>query len=268
MPLFDEQAAEEQRFRHLERRARFSNLAAERIRAAQECQFSMLPHDELARIASEWYQAGEQATVNANYGPFADLIVDWLKIAARQGFSLPDVSGLLRICRRSAVETDGWNDDVLGEVDAAVNEAFNSLAARLAWNVPEGYDYLTGQGKLAAPRSAAEAVAEAERRIFPRNRLHIPIRIEANLLEGPLEEITETQNLARGGLYFRTANLFPIGARLEVTYPYWAELGGLNRDYPAKVIRVDFLPDDIFGIAIEFLVALGPRAELGVRTAS
>jgi len=46
---------------------------------------------------------------------------------------------------------------------------------------------------------------------------------------------------------------------LQVTYPYWTHPGGINREYPARVSRLDQLPDGSVGIAIEFLQDLHER---------
>jgi hypothetical protein len=40
---------------------------------------------------------------------------------------------------------------------------------------------------------------------------------------------------------------------LNVIYPYWTGPGSINREYPARVARLDPLPDRSWGVAVEFL---------------
>jgi hypothetical protein len=72
----------------------------------------------------------------------------------------------------------------------------------------------------------------------------------------PSEEITRTQNVSLSGLYFRTPESYGEGSPLQVTYPYWTDPGSINREYPARIARLDRLPDQTWGVAVEFLQTL------------
>lgn len=245
--------------RHRQRKEKFAGTAAERLRAAEDCQFSLLPYEELARVAGNWYEACAQAMLRANYAPIDDLTRQQARVAAEQGFELEDLLRLLRLCRRTAIEAEGWNEDQFGEVDAVIDEALGYIRQQVPWEIPEGLNYLTGKGR------AAQAVAEpvpvveeprGERRTQRRNRLRLPIRVQGTLSTGEVDEVTHTENVARGGVYFISPNTFFPGINVTVTYPYWEGHGALNKAYPAKVVRIDSRPDAKRGVALHFQVSL------------
>ena len=67
-----------------------------------------------------------------------------------------------------------------------------------------------------------------------------------------VEEMLETLNVSRDGLYFGTTrNFYHRGMGLFVTYPYSSAPGAINRDYWATVVRVDQLPDGLYGVAVK-----------------
>jgi hypothetical protein len=100
----------------------------------------------------------------------------------------------------------------------------------------------------------------SERRRFTRNRLRFPIRVRAFGSQGQVEEITRTQSIARGGLYFVTCEDYQKEQVLKITFPYWNEPGGINREYAAKVVRLDHLPNKACGVGVDFLESLGRKA--------
>jgi hypothetical protein len=48
---------------------------------------------------------------------------------------------------------------------------------------------------------------------------------------------------------------------LKVIYPYWTGPGSINREYSARVTRLDRLPDRSWGVAVEFLQNLRDKTE-------
>ena len=48
---------------------------------------------------------------------------------------------------------------------------------------------------------------------------------------------------------------------LKVTYPYWIEVGAINREYNAKIVRMDRMTYGYCGIAVEFTESLGLGTE-------
>ena len=55
------------------------------------------------------------------------------------------------------------------------------------------------------------------------------------------------------GLYFKTQTTFQLQSRLHIIYPYWTDSGSINKEYTAEVTRIDRLPDQSCGVAVEFL---------------
>jgi hypothetical protein len=111
------------------------------------------------------------------------------------------------------------------------------------------------------PESAEDKHAGAplsEKRNRARLRLGRSIRVRPSVPGSrSADEILETLNVSRNGLYFgTTSNAYYKGMRLFVTYPYSSTPGAINRDYIAEVVRVDRLPDDLHGVAIRFLTTL------------
>jgi hypothetical protein len=75
-----------------------------------------------------------------------------------------------------------------------------------------------------------------------------------------IDEVTDSQNVSRSGLYFATNNSsYKMHMPLKVTYPYWTQPGAINREYCAKIVRLDRRTGGSFGIAVEFTESLGPR---------
>jgi hypothetical protein len=90
----------------------FGFLTANQLQAAENCLFSLLPCEELARLASGWYEACSQAMLRGNFAAIDQWVRNQSLNAAERGFSLEDVVELLQICRSSAFETEHWNRDI------------------------------------------------------------------------------------------------------------------------------------------------------------
>jgi hypothetical protein len=151
------------------RRERYSTAAAEQLREAKECQFSFLPFEELAHLAGFWYEACAEAMVRGNYSALDRWIRTQAQMASEQGFELVSLLELLRVCRRVAIEKEGWNSEQFHEVDTVINECLAALRSQVSWKIPEGLDYITGKGaskRLSlrkVPRSAAPTTAPGSR---------------------------------------------------------------------------------------------------------
>jgi hypothetical protein len=71
------------------------------------------------------------------------------------------------------------------------------------------------------------------------------------------EEVLETTNISRTGIYFVSAKKFySKGMRLFVECPYSADFGAINRDYLAEVVRIKELPNGEYGVAVHLLSTL------------
>lgn len=243
---------------------RFAAGTADAIGAAGQCLFSLLPYQERVRLAASWYEACAQAMLRGNFAPLDDWIQRQACLAAEENYEMEDLLQLLRICRRSAIEIDSWDENVFSAVDDVINEGLLAIRAEVSWNIPDRLNYLKEAPRVPANRTepdvpdprAAARNGDNGRRISGRNQLTLPIRIRCTTEQSHREEITHTQNVSIGGLYFRTRETYRIGSNLRITYPYWTGPGSINKEYPARVSRLDQLPDGSWGVAVEFLQSL------------
>ncbi len=206
--------------------------------------------------------------LRCNFAPLDKWIQLQTCLAAEEHFELQDLVQLLRICRRSAIEIDGWDEDVFSEVDDVINDGLLAIRANVSWNIPDKLNYLHDAGTapasplkaaMADPLAGAEA-RDGERRASGRNQLALPIHIRCNTKDRQCDETTRTHNVSLTGLYFRTLENYQIASPLQVIYPYWTGPGSINRVYPARVARLDRLPDRSWGVAVEFLQNLHDKS--------
>jgi PilZ domain len=263
MPFEDEEATGAQLLQR-ERGDKFAPQAADRIRAAEKCLFSLLPHEELSRLAGEWYEACSQAMLRGNYAPIDIWVRTQSTLAASEGFAPEDLLQLLQICRQSAIEVEYWNEDIFSAVDEVIQDVFGSIRSKLPWNIPDDADY-----HLHAPveiEKSAPIVEEVKvetrtgnRRRFTRNRLQLPIRVIDSGGNGDAEEIARTRSISRGGLYFLSSKGYQKDHIMKINFPYWNSPGGINVPYAVKVVRLDSLPDETWGVGVDFLESLGRK---------
>jgi len=240
---------------------RFAAGAAKAIGADQLCLFSLLPYHERSRQAASWYAACAQGMLRCNYAPLDAWIKQQACLANAEHFELRDLLQLLRICRRSAIEIDGWDEDVFSAVDEVINEGIFAVRAKVSWEIPAGLNYMNDRESKPAAVADVNAIEstliseirEGERRVSGRNRLALPIRLCHITEHAQREETTNTENVSMTGLYFKTHTNFPLQSRLQIIYPYWSNPGSINKEYTAEVARTDRLPDQWWGVAVEFL---------------
>jgi hypothetical protein len=260
MPFQEEEATGAQLLQR-ERCARFATEAGERIRSDEKCLFSMLPHQELSRLAGDWYEACSQAMMRGNYAPIDRWIRAQSRLATAQGFASEDIIQLLLICRRSAIETESWNEDIFFAVDEVMQEVFGSIHPNTPWNtgVALGNDNsATNEVHTSVPSAEIEEW-RSERRRFGRNRLRFPIRVRGSGRQRQVEEFAETQSVSRGGLYFVAHEEYENQQVLKISFPYWNEPGGINVEYTSKVVRLDRQPDGTWGVGVDFQESLGRK---------
>jgi hypothetical protein len=75
------------------------------------------------------------------------------------------------------------------------------------------------------------------------------------------EDLPVSVNASKEGVLFRTrrTTYYP-GMRVFVTFPYSSPHDPMNCEYLAKVVRVDKLPNDRFGVAVELLMTVNYSA--------
>ncbi len=76
-------------------------------------------------------------------------------------------------------------------------------------------------------------------------------------LERDFSEVLSTQNVSADGFYFVThRNCYQHGMRLFVTLPYSLAPGAINLEYIARVVRVDTLDKNRYGVALQLLTTI------------
>jgi c-di-GMP-binding flagellar brake protein YcgR len=100
-----------------------------------------------------------------------------------------------------------------------------------------------------------------ERRRSRRVRIGQPLKIRASDQKGDqFEETSTTKNVSRDGIYFVSQNgSYFEGMRLFVAVPHHTPKEPLDREYLGQVARVDKLSHGQWGIAVQFLSAVGAK---------
>jgi PilZ domain len=85
----------------------------------------------------------------------------------------------------------------------------------------------------------AEAKKKADKELRDKGRAPIKMRIKVirRAFGMPMEEVCETDNVSRHGVYFYSSQTYEIGERLNVVMPY--KEGDVAIPVPASVVRVD-----------------------------
>ena len=265
-----------------ERRNRFIEVAAERLQHEINCRFSQLPADQRARLAGSWYDASSKTMLRGNFHFIHDWTREHVKFAAQKDYSLEDFLQLLRLCRRIALEEEGWQEDSISHVDDAIGEVFTELRGNIPWEIPEGLDYVTGTSaaerkarQLAAEQEAkeraereaeetrkAKEAEEAKRKkaaagLGPArkgSRVQLPIRVHGWTREGAADEVLKTQTVSKDGLSFVCQIPYSKGLKIEVIYPYDNTPGALNMAYKTEVLSCEKV-DDGFEVEVKFLAS-------------
>ena len=71
------------------------------------------------------------------------------------------------------------------------------------------------------------------------------------------EDLPVSINASREGVLFKTRRTaYYPGMRVFVTFPYSSAHDPMNCEYVAKVVRIDKMPNDRFGVAVELLMTV------------
>jgi hypothetical protein len=141
--LLEEDRRTEARDAQKRRSRMFGAMVARRIRRSGNCQFALLPEEELSRLVTGWYAAAAEATLNSNFSPITEWMQRQAKTAAQQNFTFADMLELLRLCRTSAIQQEKWTEDVLSGVDEVINETFQLIRSDVLWEIPTRLNYLS-----------------------------------------------------------------------------------------------------------------------------
>jgi hypothetical protein len=257
---FEEEESTVAQLLQRERCGKFATRAAESIRAADHCLFSLLPLEELSRLAADWHEACAQAMLRGNYALIDAWVRSQAQLAAAQGFAPDDLLQLLSICRQCAIQMERWSEDIFSPVEEVTREVFKSIRAEIPWTHAGALEDLEEDVSADAETGAKEEERTGERRRSSRNRLRFPIRVRNSGDHRRIDEITKTESVSRGGLYFVTGEKFQKDQILIIRFPYWNQPGSIDSEYLAKVVRIDPLPARNYGVGVDFIDSKDRRA--------
>ena len=101
----------------------------------------------------------------------------------------------------------------------------------------------------------------ADKRRSRRIRIGQPLKIRASdPKDAGVEEVNITRNVSREGIYFVSpVRTYTEGMRLYVTVPHHNPRDPKDREYLGQVVRVHRLPEEQYGVAIQFLAEVKPK---------
>jgi len=116
----------------------------------------------------------------------------------------------------------------------------------------------------------AVEIPYSELRRARRAKLARPMRVRpSEPRDDHFEDLPTSVNASKHGIYFisRCSNYYK-GMRVFVTFPYTSAHDPMTSEYLAEVVRIDTLPKDKFGIAVDLKMTVnmsssfrpGPRA--------
>jgi hypothetical protein len=94
-----------------------------------------------------------------------------------------------------------------------------------------------------------------DRRHTRRIKLRQPIKVRpASPKDGEFEDISETENASKRGVYFLTQRRqYFVGMRIYVTLPYSSPPHPRSREYLGQILRLDSIAGEKRGVAVQFL---------------
>ncbi len=72
------------------------------------------------------------------------------------------------------------------------------------------------------------------------------------------EDLRGSVSVSRSGVFFQTSESgYAVGMRLFVTMPYSQDPASMAREYLAEVVRMEALPNGMFGVGFKILMEMG-----------
>jgi PilZ domain len=99
----------------------------------------------------------------------------------------------------------------------------------------------------------------AEKRRSRRVKIAKPLRVRpSEPRDEHFEDLPVSINASKEGIYFQTRREnYYKGMRVFVTFPFTSPHDPMNCEYVAEVVRVDSLPNNRFGVALNLLMTVG-----------
>ena len=102
---------------------------------------------------------------------------------------------------------------------------------------------------------------QSEKRRSRRAKIARPVKVRpSDPRDEHFEDIPNSVNASREGVYFLTKNArYYVGMRLFVTFPFTSAHDPLSSEYVARVVRVENLGSNKFGVAVELLTTMNVK---------
>src|SRR5258705_7759572 len=113
--------------------------------------------------------------------------------------------------------------------------------------------------------SSALAPAVSELRRGRRAKLARPMRVRpSEPRDDHFEDLPNSVNASKHGIYFVSKrSTYYKGMRVFVTFPYTSAHDPMNSEYLAEVVRIDTLPNNRFGIAVDLKMSVNMSSNTG-----
>lgn len=97
-----------------------------------------------------------------------------------------------------------------------------------------------------------------EKRLSPRAKMSKMLRVRPSDPDDEhFEELPVSANVSRRGIYFHTYRTnYRKGMRLFITFPFTFADDPMTAEYLAEVVRVDHLPDNRIGVAVQLIMTV------------
>jgi hypothetical protein len=111
--------------------------------------------------------------------------------------------------------------------------------------------------------SVAPAVSELRR--GRRAKLARPMRVRpSEPRDDHFQDLPNSVNASKHGIYFVSKrSTYYKGMRVFVTFPYTSAHDPMNSEYLAEVVRIDTLPNNRFGIAVDLKMSVNMSSNTG-----
>src|SRR5271167_1876009 len=115
--------------------------------------------------------------------------------------------------------------------------------------------------EIANPNVSSTSATDAnypQKRRSRRVKMSRPVRVRpSEPRDDHFEDLITSINASKDGIYFHSRRKgYYKGMRVFVTFPYTSGHDPMNCEYVAEVVRVEDLPNNKFGVAVELKMSM------------
>ena len=111
---------------------------------------------------------------------------------------------------------------------------------------------------ILVPAAAGSEADYPQKRRSRRVKMSRPVRVRpSEPRDDHFEDLITSINASKDGIYFHSRRKgYYKGMRVFVTFPYTSGHDPMNCEYVAEVVRVEDLPNNKFGVAVELKMSM------------